>query len=325
MSVTGSDSRISAIVVTYYTGPLLARAVASLKAQPEIGEIIVVDNGNWEGAVEQAVSASRHGAPVEVITGQGNVGFAAACNLGAKRARGEFLLFLNPDAVLPQGAAAQLLEDGADLKRPWLIGAKLINPDDGSEQQGSRRATLTPWRAFVEATRLYALAPRHPYFRRFHLHHEPCPAEVTPTPTISGACFFLPRADYFAVGGMDERYFLHVEDIDFCLRFAKEAGGRVYFDPHVAVPHYKSSSRVSPIGVEAKKTASINRYFRRHFSDPYPPPFLWIVEGVLWAAFAAKAARRAASRTVALLDLRARRGGAVARRARSLNGRRSER
>ncbi len=314
-----SAGRVSAIVVSYFTGPLLARAIASLKNQDDVCEIIVVDNGNWEGAVAAAIEVNPGGPPASIISGHGNVGFATACNLGAKRAKGEYLLFLNPDAVMPTGGVARLIADGARLKRPWLIGPKIINPD-GSEQQGSRRMTLTPWRAFVEATRLYALAPRHPYFRRFNIHGDPCPDKVTALPVISGACFFLHREDYFSIGGMDERYFLHVEDVDFCLRFG-EAGG-VYFDPHVSIPHHKSSSRVSAIRVERRKTASVIRYFNTHFSDPYPAPFLWLTAGVLWATFAAKLAGRAATRAGALLRLRAELGGVGARRARQLSVRR---
>lgn len=319
----GSVSRVSAIIVSYFTGPLLARAIASLKAQHEVAEIIVVDNGNWEGAVEDAAAATPQGAPVTILTGHGNVGFATACNLGAKRANSDFLLFLNPDAVMPAGGVARLLADGAGLIRPWLLGCKLVNPD-GSEQQGSRRRTLTPWRAFVEAAKLYAFAPRHPYFRRFNLHVDPCPKEVSPVPVISGACFFLPREDYFAVGGMDENYFLHVEDVDFCLRFAK-AGGGVFFDPQVSVVHFKSSSRASATRVEFRKTASVLRYFRTHFSDPYPAPFLWLVSLALWVAFCMKAAGRALERALALAGLALRRGDAAAARARVMASRRSAR
>ncbi|MEX0645072.1 MAG: glycosyltransferase family 2 protein, partial [Parvularculaceae bacterium] len=239
------------------------------------------------------------------------------------KARGDFLLFLNPDAVMPDGGVARLLADGKPLQRPWVMGAKIVNPE-GGEQQGSRRAVLTPWRAFVEATRIYKLAPRHPYFRRFNLHKEPCPAETTQAPVISGACFFTPRADYFSIGGMDERYFLHVEDIDFCLRIA-EAGGGVYFNPHVGVVHHKSSSRVNPLRVEYRKTASMLRYFRRHFADAYPPPFLWVVTAALWTVFALKALRRGLSRMLALIGLRARRGAAGSKRARAIAAKRASR
>ena len=64
-----------------------------------------------------------------------------------------------------------------------------------------------------------------------------------------GACFLTPASDYWSIGGMDEQYFLHVEDVDFCLRFA-DAGGGVYFDPTVSVLHFKSSSDIDPIIVD---------------------------------------------------------------------------
>lgn len=297
----GSDKTISAIVVSYFTGPLLARSIASLKAQQEISEIILVDNGNWDGAVEAAiVGAPEEGVdtPVTVITGHGNVGFATACNLGARAAKGAYLLFMNPDAILPQGGLGQFISDSEGLVRPWLIGPKLVDPD-GGEQQGSRRATLTPWRAFVEATGLYALAPRHPYFKRFNLHTDECPGKICATPTISGACFFLMREDYFLIDGMDERYFLHVEDIDFCLRFG-EAGGTVYYTPHLAVTHFKSSSRVNAMRVERRKTMSMLLYFRIHFADTYPAPFTWLVWLAVWGVFGVKLLRRALTRAVAL-------------------------
>lgn len=313
-------SGVSAVIVSYFTGPLLARSIASLKAQPEISEIFVVDNGNWDGAVDDAVAATQGGTPVHVITGHGNVGFATACNLGAKRAKGEFLLFLNPDAMMPSGGVATFLEDAKDLQRPWMIGPKLVDPD-GGEQQGSRRATLTPWRAFVEATSLYRFAPRHPYFRRFNLHNEPCPQKLCKLPTISGACFFLPREDYFSVGGMDERYFLHVEDVDFCLRFTN-AGGSIYFSPTVCVAHFKSSSRVSPLRVERRKTTSMLRYFRQHFTLDYPAPFLWLVWCAVWAAFVLRVAKSVVTGAVALIGLGPS-GGDTRRRARQLAARRS--
>ena len=314
--------KVSAIVVTYFTGPLLARSVASLAAQPEVGEIVVVDNGNFAGDVEKALEGSV--AEISsVLTGHGNIGFAAACNLGAKKAQHDILLFLNPDAVIPDGGMAHLLAHADTVSEKWLIAPRLIDPD-GTEQQGSRRTTLTPWRAFVEATRLYKLAPRHPYFQRFNLHAEDCPEEIFETPTISGACFMISRANYWSIDGMDEHYFLHVEDIDFCLRHRK-AGGRVYFDPNVSVTHFKSSSRANPITVEARKTSSMIRYFRRHFSDAYPAPFLWLVAGALWFSFGLLFIRRAVAKAFRMVGIRLRGGRRAAERARSISSRHSSR
>jgi GT2 family glycosyltransferase len=120
---------------------------------------------------------------------------------------------------------------------------------------------------------------------------------VTPVPVISGACFMTTKADYWSINGMDERYFLHVEDVDFCLRFAN-AGGVVYFDPNVSVLHFKSSSEVDPVFVEMRKTSSMLRYFRTHFSEPYPAPFMWLVAALLWIQFGVSALAKTMRRTV---------------------------
>ena len=318
-----SDHNVSAIVISYYTGPLLARALSSLSAQPEISEIILVDNGNFAGAVDHAVSERSGDTPIKILSGHGNIGFAAACNLGASNSVQPVLLFFNPDAVMPDGGVRQLIADGAALERPWMMGAKLVDPD-GAEQQGSRRETLTPWRAFVEAGQLYKLAPRHPYFRRFNLHAMETPDDIQPTPTISGACFLLHRQDYDAIEGMDERYFLHVEDVDFCLRFAN-AGGKVYFNPHVSVVHFKSSSRANPVKIEARKTASMIRYFNTHFSDAYPRPFLWIVAGILWLSFGLLFVRRGMAKLLRLIGMSLRTGLRGVRKAGAFAARRSKR
>jgi hypothetical protein len=312
---------VSAVIVSYYTGPVLARAISALRAQPEISEIILIDNGNLPGEVEAA--AGGDASPVKIVSGHGNIGFAAGCNLGARLATNEYLLIINPDAVMPDGGVARMLSDANTLARPWLMGAKLVGPD-GVEQQGSRRRVLTPWTAFVEATRLYKLAPQHPYFNRFNMHTDECPPEIKEVPTLSGAIMFLPRDDYLAAGGMDERYFLHVEDVDFCLRFAT-AGGGVYFNPHISVLHFKSSSRANPVKIEARKTAGMIKYFHAHFSDAYPKPFLWLVGGALWALFGALFVKRGFQKVFRLVGFGMRAGGRGIERARALGRRRSGR
>ena len=306
------EKTVSVIVVSYRTGPLLSRCVAAALAQPETLEVIIVDNGNWAHEIKRVQAVSPAGAAkVHIVSGQGNVGFAAGCNIGARQAEGDFLLILNPDAVLPTGGLTTLLQNTGELAHPWLMGAKLIDPD-GGEQAGSRRAPLTPWTAFVEMTHLHAIAPRHPYFRRFNHHTDDCPGETVSVPVVSGACMFTPREDYFAVGGMDEGYFLHAEDIDICLRYAEEGGG-VYFCPEAAVTHHKSSSRVSPTRVEYHKARSVVRYFWKHFRKPYPAPFLLLVSGGVWMVFAMRATRNAVFQALGALGLGFRRAGAFKR------------
>src|SRR6202023_4371274 len=86
---------------------------------------------------------------IRFITGQGNVGFSKGCNAGAHAAEGEFLLFLNPDSKLPPEAVTKLKHYAAALKRPFMIGARLLD-ENGKDQRGCRRAILTPMTALIE-------------------------------------------------------------------------------------------------------------------------------------------------------------------------------
>ena len=73
---------------------------------------------------------------------------------------------------------------------------------------------------------------------------------------------------------MDEQYFLHVEDVDFCKRF-RAVGGSVYFDPEIRVVHFAGSSDTPAVSIDKYKAASFSRYFKTHFSGRYPELFLW--------------------------------------------------
>ncbi|WP_370336831.1 glycosyltransferase family 2 protein [Parvularcula marina] len=285
-----SNPSVTALIVSYHTGPLLFRCLASVLEQAGAREIILIDNGNPEEVLARLHEIAGIDPRLRILSGHGNIGFAAACNKGAEAASGTHLLILNPDAQLPPGGLPTLCTElGHAEGEMKLIGGRLVGPD-GFEQAGSRRAVLTPWTALVEILRLDRLAPKHPYFRRLNHHTDPLPEQTIPVPTISGACMLLSREDYFAISGMDEHYFLHVEDVDFCLRF-REAGGEVYFCPAVDILHEKGSSRTSRVRVERLKAQSLTRYFRRHFPDQYPPGFVSLVCGLVWLGFAGRAAR----------------------------------
>lgn len=273
-------SDVTAIVVSYFTGPALTRCIESLRADAAIKSIILVDNGNPDGAIAAAIADSD--IPVTVLAGHGNIGFAAACNLGAKETHTEYMLFINPDATLEAGGATAMLAHANGLVRPWVIGPRLLDPD-GNEQQGSRRAALTPWRALVEVLGLYRFAR----LERFNWHEAPLPDGMTAIPTLSGACFLIATDDYRMIGGMDVGYFLHVEDIDFFERF-RGAGGTCWFDPSVAVTHLKGASAAAEAEVEAHKTRGLIRFFKTHFRGTYPAPVLWALSAALWFSYGVK-------------------------------------
>jgi GT2 family glycosyltransferase len=100
----------------------------------------------------------------------------------------------------------------------------------------------------------------------------------------------LPAEDYWALEGMDEGYFLHVEDVDFCHRF-RAAGGEIYFVSQVTVTHMLSTSETALLFIEWHKTRGFIRYFRKNFAGVYPPMFLFLVNAGVLARFALKASK----------------------------------
>ncbi|MCF8069619.1 MAG: glycosyltransferase family 2 protein [Desulfobacterales bacterium] len=275
---------VSVVLVSFHTGPVLFKAVSSVLNQSEICQVILVDNGNPDTALNELSQCFASDTRFELLTGHGNIGFAGGCNLGVESVKGEFLLLLNPDCIIPDNdSICSLIDTANNLEGDCLLAPRLLNPDQ-TEQQGGRREILTPWLAFVEGTKLYKLFPNHPYFKRFNMHNQPLPTEVTEIPVTSGACMLLRTSLYRSLGGMDEGFFLHVEDIDFCMRFRK-AGGRIFFCPHIPVIHTLSSSQVSERFVEWHKVKGFRRYFKKHFTGLYPAGFISLVNLAIYIRF----------------------------------------
>jgi N-acetylglucosaminyl-diphospho-decaprenol L-rhamnosyltransferase len=276
----------SVILVSYHTGPALWFSLASVLGQAELLEVVIVDNGNPLWVRERLQRLAARDARVTLLSGHGNVGFASACNLGAAQAKGAFLLLLNPDCVLPEGALTRTREALESHPNAWLAGCHLVGTD-GSEQIGGRRHVLTPWKALVEGLKLYRLAPRHPYFARLNLHETLPLQDAGSVPAISGAYMAMPRARYAALHGMDERYFLHVEDLDFCYR-VRASGGDILYLPAVRVIHCRSTSNAASWRVEWHKARGFMRYFHTHFASTYPRGFLWLLDGAALARAAVR-------------------------------------
>jgi GT2 family glycosyltransferase len=246
-----SEAPVSAILVSYHSGPVLWRALEALAAQSGLREILLVDNGNPMD-VRAGLDRLAAEGKIRLIRSERNLGFAAACNRAAAAAQGEFLLFLNPDAILRAGDVANMLSAMAGKPRPWIAGARLVGAD-GIERRGGRRGARTPSTALGEARGLGS-------FKHHRLKLPPGPVAL---PTVSGACLLIPTADFRALGGFDEGYFLHVEDIDLCRRL-RERGGNVWFLPQIAVEHEGGSSDAPALAVERHKLASVRRYFHRY-------------------------------------------------------------
>ena len=255
-----SRPSVSIVMVVFMTGQALEQSVACVLADPLVDEFVIVDNGSTSADAARLRSLAERDGRVTLLSGHGNIGFARGANLGARTARGEMLIFLNPDAFLQPGCIAELVREIEPRPVPCIVGGRVLNADR-SEQRGARRGDITPMSALVSLSRL---ANRVPALRNYEVHWESDapPEQPAAVPTISGACFCMRREDFEAVDGFDEGYFLHVEDVDLCWR-VRQQGGAVLFHPKAEVIHLGRTSQTSPLRVEFHKGVGLARYFRK--------------------------------------------------------------
>jgi GT2 family glycosyltransferase len=261
LSLIPAGLQVSAIVVSYRTGPTLFDCLFALVGDPDISEVIVVDNGNPAEVVERICSMRVDAPWLQIVTEGRNLGFAAGVNLGAKAAAGDRFLIINPDAVLQPGAVAALESARARGIEPMVVGGAIFGPD-GQEQRGARRRRLTLASGAATFLGLSWLHGLHPGFRNINQNREPPPSAPIQVQAVSGALIYMSRAGFERLGGFDEGYFLHVEDIDLCRR-AETEGGSIVYTPYASAVHVGGTSDAPSSLVEAHKARGLARYFRK--------------------------------------------------------------
>lgn len=285
---------LSTIIVNYNAGPLLRKCVDSLLACPLDIEIIVVDNASSDASLDGLQDLSQ----VCVIRNPANVGFAAACNIGVRASSAPFLLFLNPDCFFQPDPIAPLLAGLQSGDRVGMVGGLLVN-EDGTEQGGGRRAVPTPWRSLVRAFGLHRFANRWPkLFYDFHLHKQPLPDGPIEVEAISGACMLVKREVMEDVGLWDEGYFLHCEDLDWCMRF-RQKGWKILFVPDARISHALGAcSQSRRVFVEWHKHKGMLRFYRKFFRHQYPGVLMGLVVAGVWLRFGVAAVYLTARRVL---------------------------
>jgi len=249
--------RLSIVIVSFNARTDLERCLDSLHAAPPAiaHEIVVVDNGSTDGSVD----AAQRRPGVRVIALGANVGFAKGNNAGVRAATGDALLLLNSDTVVPAGALDRLV---AELDRDpsvAVVGPRLV---DGSGQAelsfGRMIGPLNEWRQKRLA------ASRSEVDRLTSIRHYP--------DWVSGACLLVRRADAEAVKGLDERFFMYTEDVDFCAAI-RARGGRILFAPEVEIVHLRGRSAASaPAATQSAYRRSQMAFYEKH--HPAWAPFL---------------------------------------------------
>ncbi|MEK7990659.1 MAG: glycosyltransferase family 2 protein [Thiotrichaceae bacterium] len=286
MAVT---SLTSVIIVNYNSGQYLAQCVMAVLASTVPVEVFVVDNASMDDSIQQLRQILPKHAPVSIEQNVQNQGFAKANNQVLDKTKGDYLLFLNPDCFVETDTLEQsrmVMNTHSDV---GMAGVLVCNPD-GSEQAGARRSVPSPWRSVIRILHLNTLFPNHPRFKSFVLTQEPIPKKPIELEGISGAFMFVRQSALAQVGGLDEGYFLHCEDLDWFMRF-REQNWKILFIPHIKVTHIKGAcSDKQPVAVLWYKHKGMIRFYRKFFQQRYSWLVMLVVIGAVWLRFAVLAA-----------------------------------
>jgi hypothetical protein len=276
-------NRCDVVIVNFNAGGFLRDAVESVLRSQSAAHVYVVDNASIDKSLD--LLPRDQGDRLTIIRNGANLGFATGCNIGLKQATGSNILILNPDCQVTDGAIERLITVLRSTDRIGMVGPHLLNPD-GSEQAGGRRRLPTPSLVLFGAASALGLERFLPVqLPNFLLHQDPLPSSPVEVEAISGACLMARREMIMDIGPLDEQYFLHVEDLDWCMR-AHRAGWKILFVPDAKVIHQKgTSSQVQPLTVEYYKHKGMVRFYGKLLDETRSRWLLALVAAGVWTRF----------------------------------------
>jgi N-acetylglucosaminyl-diphospho-decaprenol L-rhamnosyltransferase len=251
--------KLSIIIVSYNTREMTLACLDSIEASASF-ETLVVDNASPDGSAE---AIADHPLDIRLIASRENLGFAWANNVAAEQAQGEFLLLLNPDTIVKEGAIDRLLAFAQNNPEARLWGGRTVF-SDGSLNATSCFARTTLWSLFCRATGLTAIFPASEFFNpetygRWQRERERNVDIVT-------GCFMLIRRDFWRqLGGFDPDFFMYGEEVDLCLR-AQELGARPRVTPDAEIIHHGGASEAVRSDRMVKVLKAKVSLIRRHWS-----------------------------------------------------------
>lgn len=266
VSGRATGTRLSVVIVTHNVAALLRDCLRSVFASraPFDFDVCVIDTGSDASAAMVRAEFPQ----ATVIEAPDNPGYAAANNLGLRRAGGAYCLLLNPDTVVPQDALARsvaALEADPDT---GILGPKLVRAD-GTLDLACRRSFPTPWNALAHFLRLPRLLPRRALFGQYNLTYKDPDASYD-VDAVAGAYMLIRREVLEQIGLLDETYWMYGEDLDLCRR-SQARGWRTRYYPLVRVLHLKGqSSKARSQRCTYEFFRAMYVYYQKHYAKEAP-------------------------------------------------------
>lgn len=287
---------LSIIIVTYNNESLIKETLSSIeKSYPKettsgVYEILVVDNASTDATVAEITSYKKNSSIrfLSLLASKTNDGFSKANNKGVVKAKGEYLLFLNPDTIMRPHTLAVLLDFLKTHPDTGAVTCKLELPNGGIDE-ASHRGFPTPWNGFTHFSGLEKLFPKSHLFAGYIQGWKDLDTIHT-VDAIVGAFMMMPRKVGEKVGWWDEDYFFYGEDLDLCYRI-KKAGYNIYYVPTVSIIHIggvssgikKHSQNITSADNKTRKNVQHHRFeamrifYTKHHMPNNHPLINWLV------------------------------------------------
>lgn len=252
---------LSVLIVSYNTRAETLACLGSIRRETRglDYEVRLLDNGSRDGSAE----AVRQAFPEVLLDEQHeNLGFGRGINRLARGARGEFLLLLNPDTEVRDGAIQALVASARERAEPAILGGRTVHAD-GSPDPDFAWGRATPWSTLCNALGLARVFPRSPLLAPEAIGRRLGPGEHE-VDIVSGCFFLVPRALWNELGGFDPAFFVYGEEADFCLR-ARARGYRAWSTSRALVLHHGAASETSLVGKQTKLLEAKRRLMELHW------------------------------------------------------------
>jgi N-acetylglucosaminyl-diphospho-decaprenol L-rhamnosyltransferase len=252
---------IDVVVVSYQCRELLRACLRSLReyAPPVPMRVFVVDNASADGTVEIIRAEFPE---VEPIPCEENLGFSKANNLAIRRGTSRYVLALNPDTRVTDGALEALIALMEERPEVGICGCRL-ELEDGSFDHAAKRAFPTPLGALAHFTGIGRRTDAPSSLAQYRAPE----VESGPVDAVNGAFMLMRRAALDEVGLFDEGYWMYMEDLDLCYRFM-QAGWLTWYEPTVTVVHAKAgtSGRIRAPRLNYAFHYGMYRFYRKHYA-----------------------------------------------------------
>lgn len=243
-------------------------------------EIFVVDNNSSDGS---KTFFTNKFPGVKFIWNHENIGFSKANNIAVRQAAGEYLLFLNPDTLIPEDCLEKGISFFESRPETGALGIKMVN-GSGHFLKESKRSFPSPVTSFYKLSGLARLFPRSKIFGKYHLGNldEDKNHEVD---VLAGAFMMVPKKVVDNVGSFDEDFFMYGEDIDLSYRIQEAGYKNIYFSES-SIIHFKGeSTRKAGLNYVRLFYKAMSIFARKHYGNRAVFFNLLIQVGILIRAF----------------------------------------